>query len=765
MNYTVAVRALCEFTARSGDLDLRFTPAPTALEGIEGHAVVRSRRSRDYESEISLSGDCGKLTVRGRADGYDPSLNRLEEIKTHRGRLDAMPDNHRALHWAQAKVYAHLLCVQRALPEIHVALVYYDIIERKETVLTETCGADALAQHFQLQCDRYAEWADSELRHRAGRERFLEALRFPHGAFRPGQRQLAETVYKAARQGRCVLAQAPTGIGKTAATLFPMLKACLKDNLDKVFFLTAKTTGRRLALDTLALLTRPQEQEAGQKEAEPTLRVLELTARDKACEHPDRACHGASCPLAEGFYDRLPAARRQAAGLQMLDRNALRGIALEHGICPYWLSHDMAQWSDVIVGDYNYYFDSSALLHGLATARQWRAGVLVDEAHNLLDRARGMYSVELRDTDLYAARDAAPAALRKAFTSLLRSWRASHRDQIIAYQAYPDIPTQFHAALLRFSAAVSQHMDAADAAIAPALQHFYFDVLHFLRLAERFGTHSVFDIKLAQATGKARVRSTLSLRNMIPAPFLAPRFNACHSASLFSATLTPGHFYLDTLGLPEDTAGLDVESPFKADQLQLRISRRISTRYAHRQQSLGPIAALMGAQYQERPGNYLSYFSSFDYLGQVADEFARRYPDIPIWRQSPGMSETDREHFLAHFGEGGSGIGFAVLGGAFAEGVDLPGSRLIGAFVSTLGLPQINPINEQLKQCMGAVFGAERGYDYTYLYPGLQKVVQAAGRVIRSCSDSGVLHLIDDRYGQARIQALLPGWWRVEYRN
>lgn len=760
MNYTVAVRALCEFTARSGDLDLRFTPAPTALEGIEGHAAVRSRRSRDYESEISLSGDCGKLTVRGRADGYDPALNRLEEIKTHRGRLDTMPGNHRALHWAQAKVYAHLLCAQRALPEIDVALVYYDITDRKETVFTQTCSADQLAQHFTLQCDRYADWAESEQRHRAHRDHALEAFRFPYGDFRPGQRHLAETVYKAVRQGRSLLAQAPTGIGKTAATLFPMLKACVRDNLDKVFFLTAKTTGRRLALDTLAVLTGQQEDAAA-----PRLRVLELTAREKACEHPDSACHGASCPLAAGFYDRLPAARQQAASRQMLDRSTLRAIALEHAICPYWLSHDMAQWSDVIVGDYNYYFDATALLHGLTAARQWRVGVLADEAHNLLDRARGMYSLELREGDLYAARDAAPAALRKAFTAVLRSWRACHRDQVADYQAYPDIPTQLHAAMLRLGAAIAEHMDVADASIDPALQRFHFDVLHFLRLAESFGTHSVFDIKLAPSPGRAGVRATLSVRNMIPAPFLAPRFATCRSATLFSATLTPWRFYLDTLGMPADTAGLDVDSPFKAEQLQLRISRRISTRYIHRRQSLGPIAAVMGAQYEKRPGNYLSYFSSFDYLEQVADEFARCFPQISIWRQSPGMSETDREQFLARFVEGGSGIGFAVLGGAFAEGVDLPGSQLIGAFVSTLGLPQVNPVNEQLKQCMSAMFGAEHGYDYAYLYPGLQKVVQAAGRVIRSCTDDGVLHLIDDRYGQRRIQALFPKWWRVEYAN
>ncbi|SHI02299.1 ATP-dependent DNA helicase [Pollutimonas bauzanensis] len=760
MKYTVAVRTLCEFTAKCGDLDLRFTPSPTAQEGMEGHAAVRSRRGAGYQSEISLCGEYRNLRVRGRADGYDASLRQVEEIKTFRGELDAMPANHRALHWAQAKVYGHLLCEQQGLEEIRIALVYYDIAQRKETAIVEACSAAALEQYFHQRCDLFIDWAEQELAHRAQRDLALEALAFPHVSFRKGQRQLSETVYKAARQDRCLMAQAPTGIGKTVGTLFPLLKAAPRAGLDKIFFLTAKTSGRQLALDALATLAQGR----GARPA-VRMRVLELTAKEKTCEYPGQACHGEACPLARGFYDRLPAARRAAVDAATLDKTALRKIALLHQVCPYWLGQDLARWCDVIVGDYNYFFDASALLYSLATSSQWRVGVLVDEAHNLLERARAMYSGELNEYDLHALRQSAPAALRKTLGSLARCWRDTWRDQAGAYQAYDEIPFKFQAALLRASSAITDYLAARPQDGDSALQRFHFDILHFLRLAEVFGSHSVFDVSLRAgraAAGAQPGRAVLCLRNLIPAPFLEPRFAASQAATLFSATLSPWRFYRDTLGLPENTAWVDVESPFEAEQLQVRVVGRISTRYQHRALSLAPIAQLMASQYLAQPGNYLSYFSSFEYLQQVAGEFIRRFPHIPVWEQARSMDEAAKEQFLARFSADGAGIGFAVLGGAFAEGIDLPGRRLIGAFVSTLGLPQINPVNERLRQCMSAAFGERCGYDYTYLYPGIRKVVQAAGRVIRSHADRGVVYLIDDRYAQARVRELLPAWWHVQ---
>lgn len=750
--YVVAVRALCEFTAKLGDLDLRFTPSPSALEGMAGHRMVAMRRPAHYQTEVGLSGDYKTLRVRGRADGYDAEQGQLEEIKTFRGDLEAMRENHRHLHWAQLKVYGHLLCQKEGRSGVRLALVYFNVATQDETLLTEECSAADLEIFFEEQCERFLDWAGQELAHRRARNEALQSLDFPHDHFRPGQRDLAEAVYRSASSGRCLMAQAPTGIGKTVGTLFPLLKACPTQQLDKVFFLAAKTPGRQLALDAVARIQRSAP-------ALP-LRVLELVAKGKACEHPDKACHGDACPLARGFYDRLPAARRAAVAIAgPLDKHALREVALAHEVCPYYLGQDLLHWSDVVIGDYNYYFDINAMLYAQTLANQWRVSVLVDEAHNLVERARKMYSAELDPSRLALARQGAPTAIKQVLDRLRRSWYELHQEQAEAYQVYDEVPQAFRGALQQTASAILDHLADHPAGIDGRLQDFFFEVLHFSRMAELLDEHSLFDITDTGESGGA----VLCLRNVVPAAFLAQRFAAARSAALFSATLSPSHYYSDMLGLPENTAWVDVASPFKAEQLSVQVVDDVSTRFQHREHSLLPMVDLMARQYAAAPGNYLSFVSSFDYLQQLADLFKARYPAISVWEQSRGMEESAKRGFLERFTPETHGIGFAVLGGAFAEGIDLPGKRLIGAFIATLGLPQINPVTEQIRQRMEASFG--KGYDYTYLYPGLQKVVQAAGRVIRTESDQGVVYLIDDRYAQAQVRELFPGWWKVEYQQ
>ena len=750
MSYHVAVRALCEFTAKAGDLDLRFTPSPTAQQGIAGHRTVASRRSAGYQAELSLQGQFGALTVRGRADGYDCVANVLEEVKTFRGDFGAIPANHRDLHWAQARVYGWLLCQSLQLPQVDLALVYFDIVSEKEYRLQETWSATDLQRFFEQQCGLFLAWAEQELAHRQARDAAARALAFPHTQFRSGQRSLAEAVYKTVRAGRCLMAQAPTGIGKTIGTLFPLLKAMPGQQLDKLLFLTAKTPGRKLALDAAQVLY-PREQHA-------VLRVLELVARDKACEYPQNACNGDSCPLAKGFYDRLPAARMAAVARSPLDQQTLRSVALDHQVCPYYLSQEMARWADLVIADYNYYFDFSALLYGLAQANQWTVATLVDEAHNLVERARGMYSASLDQQTLNSLLRTVPVTLDKPFKRLNREWNALHKEQAGPYQVYPQLPAKWLNALSACITAIGDYLNDHPQGLAGNLQAFYFEALQFNRVAELFDGNYLFDVSLRE-NGKRRL-SQLNLRNIVPAGFIGPRLASARSNVLFSATLSPQTYYSNLLGLPADTLWMDVESPFRAEQLDVQVVSRISTRFVHRQASLEPIVQLIAAQYQQRPGNYLAFFSSFDYLQQVAELLAERHPQVPQWLQARGMDEHARQGFLDQFTLSSQGIGFAVLGGAFAEGIDLPGARLIGAFVATLGLAQFNPVNEQIKHRMGALFGA--GYDYTYLYPGVQKVVQAAGRVIRTQSDQGTLFLIDDRFAELKVQQLLPRWWRLD---
>ncbi len=754
-SYRVAVRALCEFTAKQGDLDLRFTPSATALEGVVGQAVVVARRGPGYEAELSLSGEFENLSVRGRADGYDADANRLEEIKAFRGDLNAMPDNRRHLHWAQVKVYGALLCQKLSLKEVHLALVYFDVGNQEETVLAELFSAADLQAFFQGQCRRFAAWAAQEQAHRVARDEALRALKFPHAEFRTGQRPLSEAVFKAAASGRCLLAQAPTGIGKTVGTLFPLLKASATQNLDKVFYLAAKTPGRGLALEALNTLQRSASQ--------LPLRVLELVARDKACEHPDKACHGESCPLAQGFYDRLPLARVEALTVPQMDKAALRAVALQHRICPYYLAQEMVRWSDVVVGDYNYYFDLNAMLFGMTVASQWRVGLLVDEAHNLIERGRKMYSAELTRSQVSAARSSAPSAIKSSLNRLLRAWVELENQQKQNYAVCKELPLNFIGALSNVNAAFSEHLAAHPEGTPTALLGVYFDTLHFARMCDSHADHSLFDISLVAGGDVAEIEPTdsvLCVRNIVPATHLKARFQAAHTATLFSATLSPTDYHLDMLGLPENAVCIDVASPFSERQLKVQTHRHISTRFADRDASVQPIVDLMARQFAQVPGNYLAFFSSFDYLQKAARALQTQHPNIPMWEQSRGMLEAAREHFLARFTPHSRGIAFAVLGGAFAEGIDLPGRRLIGAFIATLGLPQVNPVNEQIKDRMQALFG--EGQNYAYLYPGLQKVVQAAGRIIRTTSDEGVLHLMDNRFARGEVRALLPGWWRVE---
>ena len=748
--YSVAVRELCEFTAKAGDLDLRFTPAPTAQQGIDGHGKVADRRGSSYQKEVRLESQYENLRIRGRADGYDSSRNELEEIKTYRGRLDRIPENHRALHWAQLKVYGAMLCAVRDLSEVRLTLVYFEIDRERETPISQVHTAEDLKAFFTKQCQIFLRWSESEIKHQTARNHALSRMAFPYPQFHAGQRQVAEAVYRSCRDGQSLMIEAPTGIGKSIGTLFPSLKSLSAGHLDKVFYLTAKTSGRRMAIEAVEALRQKNE-------AIP-LRLLELVAREKVCEHPDKACHGDSCPLAKGFYDRLPAARDEAILQPELTQAGVRAVALRHSVCPYYLSQDLVRWSDVIVGDYNYYFDQSALLHGFTLINEWRVALLVDETHNLVERGRGMYSAALDQWKLSILRKQAAVPIKQSLNRLHRAWNSLWRDQVAEYQIYNSIPKSLTEALLKVIKVVGETLSENPATPQPALQEFYFDALNFLHLAETIADHSLFDITIERAPlGQRGKSSTLCIRNVVPAPFLAKRLETAHAAMVFSATLQPPHFYRDMIGLPAETRMMDVASPFSNAQLDIRTVKNVSTRYRDRATSIDPIVELIGTHYLSKPGNYLAYFSSFAYLRSVSDRFADRYPDVPIHLQGPRMSEVERGEFLKHFEIGGARIGFAVLGGVFSEGIDLPGDRLVGAFVATLGLPQINPINEAMRKRMDQLFGA--GYDYAYLYPGLQKVVQAAGRVIRTLNDRGDLYLIDDRFARSDVRRLLPRWW------
>jgi Rad3-related DNA helicase len=758
--YTVSVRELCEFTAKRGDLDRRFTPSATALEGLAGQNTVAQRRGQDYETEIALETTCGPLRVRGRADGYDPRRRCLEEIKTIRGHPDEIPENRRQLHWAQLQTYGALFCRSRSLSEIALALVYFDVVSQSEVELLQIFGSEELEEVLAQRSDAFVVWARREAEHRTARDAALKELAFPERTFRAGQRDLAEAVYRAAANGRCLLAQAPTGIGKTVGTLFPLLRALPLHGIDKVAYLTCKGTGRIAAMEALSDL---RSGAAGQ-----ALRVLAMVSKEEGCEYPDKACHGDACPLARGFFDRLAGARQEAVALGWLDAAAQRQVALRHGICPYYLGQELVRWTDVQVGDVNHVFDSNGVLWGLSQALDWKLAVLVDEAHNLVERARRMYSAELRISQIRTAARSAPGAVRQALDALVQAAGELVVATAVPYEVLDAVPDVFLQSLQTASGTLSEHFNQHPLNVGSLLD-FHFELQRFLKLVEALSDHSLFDVRTILSTrsgidGDGEVDqdgndAALCVRNVAPACFLRQRFKALHSVTLFSATLSPPEYAIQLLGLPENTAWIDVPPAFAAEHLTVRVAGGVSTRFVHRDRSLQRLMAVVSRQFDEHPGNYLAFFSSFDYLEKAAGLLATQRPDIRQWRQERRMSADARADFLARFRPEGQGVGFAVLGGVFAEGVDLPGALLIGAFIATLGLPPVTVMQDHIQARLDKLFGS--GHGYGDLVPAMQRVVQAAGRVLRTPEDRGWLWLLDDRYGRAEIVELLPPWWRL----
>jgi DNA excision repair protein ERCC-2 len=608
--------------------------------------------------------------------------------------------------------------------------------------------------------EKFCQWQAQINRRLNQLNGWIHQLKFPYGDMHEAQRVMAEAVYKAAATGRVLLAEAPTGTGKTLASLFPAIKAMIHTPVDKIFYLTAKSTGKQLALENIQLIARDND-----PDAKAPLRTLELTAKEKACLEPDKKCMGSACPYAFNFYNKLEGARQAAYAIPILDKKALESLAYEFQICPFYLSMEMSRWVDIVVADVNYYFDGVPLLLGLTNEFDWKPYLLVDESHNLIDRGRSMYSATLNRGDLLSAKKNSPPVIKKVLEKINKAWLAllkilpEKSEKLILL---PVLPEKLALALVDFTNAyiefLQQHPEHP--VQETIVQEFFFSALNYQKVMEIFDES--FCIDMQEIGTKEEV---LTLRNLIPATPLSARLRFAHCACYFSATLHPAYYYQSLLGLPEDAVHINVPSPFKPEQLEIQIAKDLSTRYKDRSTAMEPICNIIEKQIKTQPGNALVFFSSYEFLQKVESVLRTRLKEsnIQLIVQSRRMNEDDRQEFIEQFNSHNNLLGLAVLGGAFSEGIDLSGDALKGVFIATLGLPQVNSVNEHLRSVMHTKFS--QGYDFTYTYPGIQKVVQAAGRVIRTQSDTGYLWLLDERYKQQHIQKLLPEWWEIENGN
>lgn len=769
----LAIRQLVEFLMQRGDIDSRFAGFDRANEGARIHRRLQKQAGEGYRAEVplTLTRTVGgvEYTLEGRADGIfeEDGQTVIDEIKTTARPSAEITEEMNPCHWAQGMVYGAIYAGQQGLDTLSVRLTYFQIDEEKILRFTRRFTRGELEEFLDRLLADYAPWARRQLDWAAQRTGSLNALPFPYPAYRPGQRALAGEIYRACRQGRTeaksgtrLFCQAPTGTGKTMSALFPALKALGEGHGDKLFYLTARTTARTAAEEAVAQLRR----------ASPGLRLrsITLTAKEKVCLSKNEAgrpvCIPDLCPYAKGYFDRRKDALADLLdGPGSLDRPRIEEAARAHTVCPFELGLDASEWSDVVIGDYNYLFDPVVRLQRFFETRGDYL-FLLDEAHNLPDRAREMHTAALAGSAFRDARRRLGKGRSRLKTALGRvcthftAWRrrceeaAGDRSGKTVFA--PDRDEEFDRLLTRLCDPLEGWLDEhrePDETHAALLQ-LYFDVRAWLRVADTFDDHFVLQLS---AFG-SEVRATQLCLD--PSAFLQADFGRGRAAVLFSATLGPAAYYKDLCGLP-DARAVALRSPFDPRRLALVCPRRISTRYRDRAASLEAVAGCLAAMVQARPGNYLAFFPSYAYLRQVYDVFTVANPGQETLCQTAEMDEAARAEFLARFAPDPAAplLGFAVLGGVFGEGVDLAGDRLIGVAVVGPGLPQVGPRQEQLREYFEATRGS--GFDYAYRYPGMNKVLQAAGRVIRTPADKGVVLLIDDRFTQSDYRRLMPPHW------
>lgn len=775
----VSVTELCLTALRGGSIDLRRAPTVQSRleEGKKLHSELEAQRAAKYEgytAELSFRHFCNYADVdwciSGFADGAytENGVRVIEEIKTVQGFIPFEPD---AQHLAQLRTYGHFLCVKEGLCNIKLILTYYNTVNKKTKRFEFLESSELLRICFENLLDRVMPRAKlmvgrSEIRLPSVRSN----SKFPYSELRTGQDELVQEVYRTVKGGKRLFAQAPTGIGKTLSVLYPSVRALADGHADRIFYLTAKASTRKEAFAAAKKMY----------ECGAHLRTCVISAREQSCANEaakqlgrvSSYCNPEDCPYANGYYDRVDhAIFSLIASKNGFSRIAIQEAAKEFSVCPYELSLDLSELCDIIICDYNYVFDPGVYLrrYFAPDAEKSNNVFLIDEAHNLPDRARDMYSCELQRSGFEAVYTESgsnetelDAALEKVIM-FMRGLRRLCRDSIVKT---PDGERGFYmsqAPVEGLDGILRDFVKTADAWRRPRREHPLYarvsDLVtaakKYLQIAEYYDSKFLSYIELLGKDTRVRVFC------LDPSGVIGDRMERARSSVLFSATLTPLDYFRGLCGSGGDAITLDLPSPFSPENLCIAAVDTVSTRAEDRDiRTCRKIATYIAATVSAKAGNYICYFPSYDFMDKVIEEFSTKYPRVELTVQKRGMSLAEREQFLSAFKEdtGVLRIGFCVLGGSFSEGVDLPGNRLIGSIVVGAGIPGISNERNILRDYYDLRTDGQ-GYDYAYTYPGMNAVLQAAGRVIRSDTDRGIVVLIDDRYGTPQYARLFPEQW------
>ena len=760
----VSVRNIVEYVLQSGDLVAdQFISRDRLQDGIKAHRKIQKSRPADkYQAEVSVQHihetDAFILEISGRIDGIftDQDKITIEEIKTTTADLNLLDPAGNPIHWGQAKLYAFMYAAAHQIAVISVQLTYYQTDTRQVVESKQEFTISELETFYTFLVDHYLAWAKVVSDAIEKRNQSIKILGFPYADYRPGQRQMAVSVYKTIRDNEQLVIQAPTGIGKTIAVIFPAIKAFIEYEQSKVFYLTARTTGKAIAEQTLKQLNAMGL----------SLKTLTLTAKEKICFLDETTCNGIDCPYAAGYYDRVKTAILELYSHGLFTRELIEAIAEKHTVCPFELSLELSLWADLIICDYNYVFDPQAHLKRLLAdeiinRQDVNYTLLIDEAHQLVDRARDMFSAQLNKQTFLELRRMLKKEQPAIYKLLgeVNKWlmaKAKSFEENEPYQVSNGLPEEFLDLLRDFMKATEKYLVRNEkSAYRKALMDIYFEILSFMRISE------LFDENYLLYYQPDRRDLIVRLFCVHPAKQISAMLAKLKASVFFSATMMPVDYFKHILGISSDGKVLILPSPFPPENLKVLIYPKFSTRLKDREKTKQEIAELIHVMINCHQGNYFVFFPSYQYMQSIYEIFPQE-SGIETIIQTPAMGEAERVSFLERFSAENTSTlaGFAVMGGIFSEGIDLVGDRLTAAIIIGVGLPSISAEREIIRLFYNT---EHKGYEYAYQFPGINRVLQAAGRVIRTETDRGIVCLIDDRFLQAKYKRLYPSAWQIKH--
>ncbi len=759
----ISVRALVEFLLRSGDIDTRLGSGfdrEAMLAGGRIHRKLQKKETGDYRAEVPLVRETDEgafvLRIEGRADGIytaEDGTRTVDEIKGVYADIEKMEEPV-PVHLAQAKCYAAILAEDEDLKSVGVRMTYVNLETELVKYMSFSYEREELIKWYGDLVGEYGRWAAAVEERRTARDESIQSLSFPF-PYRKGQKGLVASVYRTIKNSETLFLMAPTGVGKTLSVIYPAVQALREGAGNRIFYLAAKNQA----------LAAPEEAFSILKERGLHMTTVRITAKEKVCPFSEPKCNPEECPYAKGHFDRVNEALFDAlAREETFDRAAILRWAEERAVCPFEFTLDLCTFADAVFCDYNYAFDPDASLKRFfAEGVKSDAVFLVDEAHNLVDRAREMFSARIVKEEVLAAKKLVKPVSRKAEKALEKLNKAllgrkkelnEESETLVIENPAPEA----EAALRAFEALEELFKEQKDAKLFEGLRDFYFSLRTFVRVYEEADGGYVNHAELDEDGHFA-----LELMNVDPSKLLQKTLDKGRAAVFFSATLLPVSYYKKLLCDNEDAKAVYAESSFKNEQRCIVIGDDVTTRYKARGRAVYErIARYIRDTALAKRGNYMVFFPSYKFLADVLAVYRETMEceEVNWVAQSRYMTEMDREIFLENFYEEPekSLVGFTVMGGVFAEGIDLTGTRLVGAIVVGTGLPQVGRRTELLRNYFDRAEEGS-GFSFAYRYPGINKVLQAAGRVIRTAEDEGVIVLLDSRFLEKRTLMLFPREW------